>query len=154
MWRPYLLILLILILWLYRPISTPCRPLPWIGGRQERDSRPFNWVRLERLGCKYNRRSELQKHGLVNYIDTKGKCRHLKILTCNGTSLGAGATSEFIDWWYSQWCWYFRRSFVNCCPSTFSLVQLSPPPCVSKYTVLYTYSVCRGGGMGLWASDR
>ncbi len=60
-WRPYSLILLILILWLYRPISTPCRPLPWIGGRQERDwggSRPFNWVRLERLGCKYNRRSE------------------------------------------------------------------------------------------------
>jgi hypothetical protein len=24
-------------------------------------------------------------HGLINYIDTKAKCRHLKILTCKGT---------------------------------------------------------------------
>jgi hypothetical protein len=24
-------------------------------------------------------------HGLFEYIDTKGKCRHLKMLTCEGT---------------------------------------------------------------------
>jgi hypothetical protein len=24
-------------------------------------------------------------HGLINYIDTKAKCRHLKKLTCKGT---------------------------------------------------------------------
>ena len=24
------------------------------------------------------------KHGLINYIDTKAKCRHLKKLTCKG----------------------------------------------------------------------
>jgi hypothetical protein len=26
-----------------------------------------------------------QHHGLINYIDTKAKCRHLKKLTCKGT---------------------------------------------------------------------
>jgi hypothetical protein len=24
-------------------------------------------------------------HGLINYVDTKAKCRHLKKLTCKGT---------------------------------------------------------------------
>jgi hypothetical protein len=33
---------------------------------------------------------------------------------------------EFIDWRYSQSCWYFRRSFVNYCPS--NLLAGSPPP--------------------------
>ncbi len=27
----------------------------------------------------------VQQHGLINYIDTKAKCRHLKQLTCKGT---------------------------------------------------------------------
>jgi hypothetical protein len=26
-----------------------------------------------------------QRHGLIKYIDTKAKCRHLKQLTCKGT---------------------------------------------------------------------
>jgi hypothetical protein len=26
-------------------------------------------------------------HGLINYVDTKAKCRHLKQLTCKGTLL-------------------------------------------------------------------
>ncbi len=25
------------------------------------------------------------EHGLINYVDTKAKCRHLKKLTCKGT---------------------------------------------------------------------
>ncbi len=53
--------------------------------------------------------------GLINYIDTKAKCRHLKKLTCKGT-LRQGL-SEFINWRYSQSCWYFWPDFVNCCPS-------------------------------------
>jgi hypothetical protein len=63
--------------------------------------------------------------------------------------------SEFIDWRYSQSCWYFCPSLA---PLTFSLVQLSLPsplPYVNKYTV-YTHTVLKGGGggMGIWASYR
>ncbi len=36
------------------------------------------------------------EHGLINYIDAKAKCRHLKKFTCKGT-LRQGL-SEFIDW--------------------------------------------------------
>ncbi len=47
----------------------------------------------------------------------------------------------------------FSMQLVNCCPlTTFSLVQLSPPPplpCVNKYTAVYTYTVRKGGGGGL-----
>ncbi len=60
-------------------------------------------------------------HRLINYIDTKAKYRHLKYWTVKG--LCGRCLSEFVDWRYSQSCWYFRTSFVNCCPSiTFSLV--------------------------------
>ncbi len=52
--------------------------------------------------------------------------------------------SEFIDWRYSQSCWYFRPSFVNCCPSPLLSGSTLPLPCVNKYTE-YTYSVCKGG---------
>ncbi len=56
---------------------------------------------------------------------------------------------EFIDWRYSQSCWCFRPSFVNCCP-TYLLSGSTLPPLplfrVNKYTV-YTYSV--GGGDGV-----
>ncbi len=66
--------------------------------------------------------------------------------------------SEFIEWRYSQSCWYFRPSFVNCCPSPLlsgSTLPSSPLFCVNKYTV-YKYTVCkgRGEGMGFWASGR
>jgi hypothetical protein len=47
----------------------------------------------------------------------------------------------------------FSTSFVNCCPSLL-LSGLPTPPCVNKY-IVYTYTVCRGGGggVGFWASD-
>ncbi len=67
---------------------------------------------------------------IVNYIDTKAKCRHLKKMTCK--RLCGKCLSEFIDWRYSQSCWYFhcfRPSFVNCCPSNlFCSSTLTPPP--------------------------
>ncbi len=44
------------------------------------------------------------------YKDTKTKCR---LYWC---------IIEFIDWRYSQSCWYFRPSLVNTAPVTFSLV--------------------------------
>jgi hypothetical protein len=44
---------------------------------------------------------------------------------------------EFIDWRYSQSCWYFRPLLWTSAPLTFSLVHLppSPLPCVNKYRV-------------------
>jgi hypothetical protein len=57
-------------------------------------------------------------------IDIKAKCRHLKNWTVKG--LCGRCLSEFIDRRYSQSCWYFRPSFVDCFPST--LLSGSPLP--------------------------
>jgi hypothetical protein len=93
-------------------------------------------------------------HGLINYKDTKIKCRHLKDLPVKG--LCSRCLLEFIDWRYSQSCWYFRPSFVNYCPSNL-LSGSHPPPLplpVSKYSIyLYTVQRVRGwewvwGGVG------
>ncbi len=82
-------------------------------------------------------------HGLIKYIDTKAKCRHLRKLTYKGTF-----QQVFLRVYRLE-----MLVFVNCysvAPLTFSLVQLPPPlPCVKKYTV-YTYTVCNGrGGYGV-----
>ncbi len=82
-----------------------------------------------------------------NNIDTKAKCRHLKNLPVK--RLCGRCLSEFVVWRYSQSYWYFRPSFVNCCPSNILSVSTLPPyplPCVNKYTV-YTYTMCVGGGV-------
>ncbi len=85
-----------------------------------------------------------QMHGLINYLDTKAKCRHLKKSTCKGT-----LRKMFIKVHGLIRCWYFRPSFVNCCPSNLLSGSTVPPPlsCMNKYTV-YTYTVCKGGGRG------
>jgi hypothetical protein len=50
---------------------------------------------------------------------------------------------------------YFRPSFVNSCPSNLSSGSPLPPPFpVSILYAVYKYTVCKGGGIGLWASDR
>jgi hypothetical protein len=66
-------------------------------------------------------------HGLINYIDTKAKCRHLKKFTCQGT-LRQVFVRVYIDKRYSQSCWYFRPSFLNCCPSNLLSGSSLPPP--------------------------
>ncbi len=61
-------------------------------------------------------------------------------------------SSEFIDWRYNQSCWYFRTSFMNCCPSNLlsgsTLPLLLFPVWISIYTV-YKYK-WKGGGV--WGS--
>jgi len=86
-----------------------------------------SWIELSgesRRGDKMRYRGEKERkkghsvdHGLINYIDTKAKCHHLKELTCK--VLCGRCVSEFIDRRYTQSCSYFRRSFVNCCTSNF-----------------------------------
>jgi hypothetical protein len=78
-----------------------------------------------------------------NYIDTREKCRHLKNLDFVE---GVGDPVSHVG--------IFDPALRTVDPLTFSLVQLSPIPCVNKYTV-YTYIVRKGGGgMGFWASER
>jgi hypothetical protein len=48
-------------------------------------------------------------------VDIKAKCVNIK--NAHVKRLCGRCLSEFIDWRYSQSCWYFRPSFVNCCPS-------------------------------------
>ncbi len=73
----------------------------------------------------------------------QNKMCHLKNLPVKG--LCGRCLSEFKDWR----CWYFRPSFVNCCPSPLlSGSTLSPihpfPVWISVHTVK-TYTVCKGG---------
>ena len=55
---------------------------------------------------------------------------------------------EYIDWRYSQSCWYFRPLLWTSAPLTFLLVHLpSPLPSVNKYRLglvwcLYSFLVC------------
>jgi hypothetical protein len=55
---------------------------------------------------------------------------------------------EFIDWRYSQSCWYFRPSFVNYCPSNILFGSPLPPLPLPNVQVQYTDCVWLGGGGG------
>ncbi len=68
-------------------------------------------------------------HGLINYIDIKAKCRHLK-KSWPVKGLCGSCLSKFIDWRFSQSCWYFRLSLMNCCPSNIFSGSTSPLPSV------------------------
>ena len=59
--------------------------------------------------------------------------------------------SRLIDWRNSQSCWYFRPSFVNCCPSNLLSGSTLPPfsPFLCQSTV-HTGNVWLGGGGGCW----
>jgi hypothetical protein len=100
-------------------------------------ARIFSWGTRDNFGVGYYRWTNY-----CNYTDTKPKCRHLKNWPGKELAAGVYCLSEFIDWWYSPLCWYFRPSFVNCCPPTFSVIKL----CVNKYA---TYTYVRGGGYGV-----
>jgi hypothetical protein len=92
-------------------------------------------------------------HGLINYKDTKAKFRYLTKFTCKGTLRQVFIRVYSLE--IQSVILLFRPSFVNCCPSPLLWFN-SPrytPTCVNKYTV-YTYTVCRGGDMDFWPSDR
>ncbi len=94
------------------------------------------------------------RHGLIYFIDTKAKCRHLKNWPVKG--LCSRCLLEFIDLRCRHSCRsYFRPSFVNCCFHPLlsgSTLGPSPLPCES---ILYFCIQCvREGCMGFWASDR
>jgi hypothetical protein len=53
---------------------------------------------------------------------------------------------RFLDWRYTQSSWYFRPSFVNCCPSPLLSGSNLPPFPVWISILVYTYTVCKEGG--------
>ncbi len=79
------------------------------------------------------------KHGLIIYIDTKAKCRHLKIWTCKRTLRQVFIRIYTANWRYSQSRGIFDPALWTVAPLTFSLV-LSPP-------------LCKGVGGGVWGSS-
>ncbi len=88
-------------------------------------------------------------HGILNYIDTKAKCRHLKKLICKGTLWQVFIRVYRLE--IKSVMLVFRPSFVNCCPSNLfsgSTLALYPPPCLKVH---YTQIVCGWeeiGGVG------
>jgi hypothetical protein len=83
-------------------------------------------------------------HGLINYLDTKAKCRHLKKITCKEI-----LRQVFIRV-YRLEIQSVNPALWAVAPLTFSLVLLSPPLPVSKYSIYSTNSVWPGGGGGCW----
>ena len=82
----------------------------------------------------------LHDHGLINYKDTKTKCRHLKKLTCKGTLWQVFIRVYRLGIQSVMLVHIFDPGFVNYCPSlTFSLVHLPPSP-------VYADGVRVGGG--------
>jgi hypothetical protein len=70
-------------------------------------------------------------HGLINYVDNKAKCRHLKL------TYKVALQQRFIRVYRLETqsvmlVQYFRPSFVNCCPSPLlsGSIPRSPLPCV------------------------
>jgi hypothetical protein len=83
-------------------LLVPHRPATWAGSRAgspaclcvsdfsssfSRSDLPRGWRYSYRplFSLPGHLRFHRQVHGLINHIDTKAKCRHLKILTCRGT---------------------------------------------------------------------
>jgi hypothetical protein len=101
------------------------------------------WILLWWSSLFKSRRFQATHHGLINYIDTKAKCRHLNKIPVKG--LRGRCLSEFIDWRYSQSCWYFRPGSWTVAPLTFSLVKtllpLPPPSLCEQVYCMHVYSV-------------
>ncbi len=94
--------------------------------------------------CLYQLKDVGRSRRLINYIETKAKGRHLKILTCKGTLRQVFIRVYRLEI-QSVMLVFFDPALWTVAPLTFSLVQLPPLLCVNKYTV-YTYTVCKGGG--------
>jgi hypothetical protein len=65
-------------------------------------------------------------HGLINYIDTKAKCRHLEKITCKGTLRHVFIRVYRLE--IQSVMLVIRPSFVKFCPSNLLSGFNSPPP--------------------------
>ncbi len=93
-------------------------------------------------------------HGLINYTDTKAKCRHL---TNKQRDFAAGVYQSLSTGDTVSHVGIFDPALWNCCSSNLlsgSTLPLSPS--FSEWiSILYTRIQCVGGGcMRFWASDK
>jgi hypothetical protein len=88
-------------------------------------------------------------HGLINYVDTKAECRHLKQLTCNGTlpQVFAGVYRLEIQ----SFMLVFSTQLCELLP-LLPLLWFNSPPFPVSISILCTRIQCvgGGGGMGFW----
>jgi hypothetical protein len=82
----------------------------------------------------------LEAWTIINYKDTKRKCRHLKKFPVKG--LCCRCLLKYIDWRQSVMVGIFDPALWTIAPLTFSLVQPPPPPPCVKVL----YSSYRGEG--------
>ncbi len=92
-------------------------------------------------------------HGLMNHIDTKAKCLDLKLLTFKGTLRKMFIRVYRLE--VQSVMLVFSNQLCELLPYNLLSGSIIPPPlpCVNKFTV-YTYTVCKGGIKGFWASGR
>jgi hypothetical protein len=86
-------------------------------------------------------------HGLINYIDTKAKCRHLKILTCIGTLRQQYIRVYRLEIHFSH-VGIFDPGLWTVAPLTFSLVLSPPPPFHVWISTVHVHIQCVTGGGG------
>jgi hypothetical protein len=77
-----------------------------------------------------------------------GSCKKFRI---HNTACKGNLQQQFLDWRYSQLCWYFfDPALWTFAPLPYCLDQLSPFPVWISIRYIYTYTVCWGGVGGVW----
>jgi hypothetical protein len=98
---------------------------------------------------------ELLTRRKIRLIKSNATCRHMKKLTSKGTLRQVFIRVfrlKIANLWctlYSQSCWYFRPSFVNCCPSNLLSGSTRPPIPCAKVQYIYRQCVAHDRGWGV-----
>ncbi len=100
-------------------------------------------LRVEKRGGGVLKKTE---HELINYIDTKAKCRYLKKLTCKG--ILRQVIIRVFRLKVQSVMLVFSVSFVNCCSFLPSLWFSTLPPSPLSYVnkSVFTKTVCKSRG--------
>ncbi len=80
---------------------------------------------------------------IISFLDSRRR-----VVICKGTLRQAFIIVYTVDWWYSQSCWYFPPSFVNCCPCSLLSGSVYPPPPLPCVKVQYIKTGCCWEGVG------
>jgi hypothetical protein len=111
-----------------------------------------SWDQQEIFGQRQENREWICREGtgheLINYIDTKAKCRQK--CTCKETLRQVFIWVYRLETQSVSFVGIFDPTLWTNAPVTFSLVKLSSPPFPVEINILYTRILC----VGFWSSDR